>query len=216
MVNEQEVQVLSDKKLHIIRAAIELFAEKGFEGSSIRDLAARAGVNVAMVNYYFGSKDKLFETIVEYRASFLREKLDMIEADTRMTEIEKIDAVIDYYVEKLLSQPSFHRVMHQELLKGERKEMQDNIQQIFLRNTLVLRSIIDKGIRKKVFRKVDPEMTMATLIGTINQVLLSKSLCSLFMQKQDQSFDPYTDPVFRERLIKHLRQLMHAYLLIEK
>jgi AcrR family transcriptional regulator len=45
-----------DKKTHIIETAIELFAEKGFEGTSIRDLATKADVNVAMINYYFGSK----------------------------------------------------------------------------------------------------------------------------------------------------------------
>lgn len=90
-------QVLSDKKQHIILTAVELFAEKGFDGSSIRDLAARAGVNVAMVNYYFGSKEKLFEAIVEHRASFMRGNLDEIHANTSMTEIKKIDAIIDNY-----------------------------------------------------------------------------------------------------------------------
>lgn len=79
MTQDTTDQVMSDKKQHIINAAVELFAEKGFEGSSIRELAAKAQVNVAMVNYYFGSKDKLFETIVEYRASFMRGKLDRIE-----------------------------------------------------------------------------------------------------------------------------------------
>ncbi len=63
---------MTDKKTHIINHAIDLFAEKGFEGTSIRDLAARADVNVAMVNYYFGSKEKLFESIVEERACYTR------------------------------------------------------------------------------------------------------------------------------------------------
>ncbi len=205
--------VLSDKKQHIINAAIELFAEKGFEGSSIRELAAKAHVNVAMVNYYFGSKDKLFETIVEYRASFMRGKLDEIEADKNLTEIEKIDAIIEHYVEKIFSQPSFHRVMHQELLKDDRETMHQNIIRIFVRNTQTLRKIIEQGIRRKVFKKVDPELTMASLIGTINQVMLSKALCVMLMEK-DKNFNPYTDPAFKNRLMKHLKQMMHSYLLV--
>jgi AcrR family transcriptional regulator len=48
----------ADKKEHIMHVAMELFAEKGFEGTSIRDLAQKADVNIAMVNYYFGSKEK--------------------------------------------------------------------------------------------------------------------------------------------------------------
>ena len=204
--------MITDKKEHIMNAAIELFAEKGFEGSSIRDLATRADVNVAMVNYYFGSKDKLFEAIVEHKASFMRGKLDEIEANTQLTEIEKIDAIIENYVAKILSNPSFHRVLHQELLMGDREAMHENIIKVFVRNTKTLRSIIEQGIKKKVFKKVDPELTMATLIGTINQVMLSKALCVMLIDREND-FDPYTDRAFRDRLIKHLKQIMHSYLL---
>lgn len=204
--------MITGKKEHIINTAIELFAQKGFEGSSIRDLAAMAEVNIAMVNYYFGSKDKLFEAIVEHKASFMRGKLDEIAANTQLSEIEKIDAIIESYVGKILSQPSFHRVLHQELLMGERGTMHENIIKIFVKNTQTIRDIIEQGMKKKVFKKVDPELTMATLIGTINQVMLSKALCIMLVNRE-KNFDPYTDLAFRNRLIKHLKQVMHSYLL---
>lgn len=204
--------MITDKKEHIMNAAIELFAEKGFEGSSIRDLAAKADVNVAMVNYYFGSKDKLFEALVEYKASFMRGRLDEIENNTKLSEIEKIDAIIESYVERLLSQPLFHRIIYQELLMGERDVMHKNIISMFTKNTLTLRNIIEHGIKKKVFKKVDPELTMATIIGTINQVMLSKAMCIMLINREE-SFDPYTDAGFRNRLIKHLKQIIHSSLL---
>ena len=204
--------MITDKKEHIMNAAIELFAEKGFEGSSIRDLAAKADVNVAMVNYYFGSKDKLFEALVEYKASFMRGRLDEIENNSKLSEIEKIDAIIESYVERLLSQPLFHRIIYQELLMGEREVMHKNIISMFTKNTLTLRNIIEQGIKKKVFKKVDPELTMATIIGTINQVMLSKAMCIMLVNREE-SFDPYTDIGFRNRLIKHLKQIIHSSLL---
>src|SRR5882762_8534622 len=49
-----------DARARLIDAAMELFAEKGYEGASVRDLAAAAGVNVAAVSYHFGSKDALY------------------------------------------------------------------------------------------------------------------------------------------------------------
>ena len=82
------------KKEHIIKNAIELFAEKGFEGTSIRELAAKANVNVAMVNYYFGSKEKLFETMVELKASYMKGIIEELVKDKTKTEIEKIDTII--------------------------------------------------------------------------------------------------------------------------
>jgi AcrR family transcriptional regulator len=54
-VREQE-----DARARLIDVAIALFAEKGYEGTSVRDLATAAGVNVAAVNYHFGSKDALY------------------------------------------------------------------------------------------------------------------------------------------------------------
>ncbi|HNP53387.1 MAG TPA: TetR family transcriptional regulator [Ferruginibacter sp.] len=50
---------MSDKRQHIIENAEILFADKGFEGTSVRDIAKQAGVNLAMISYYFGSKEKL-------------------------------------------------------------------------------------------------------------------------------------------------------------
>lgn len=47
----------------LLDAAEELFCERGFSGTSVRDIAASAGCNVAAVNYYFGGKDKLYEEV---------------------------------------------------------------------------------------------------------------------------------------------------------
>jgi AcrR family transcriptional regulator len=201
-----------DKKEHIINNAIELFAENGFEGTSIRDLASKAEVNIAMVNYYFGSKDKLFEAMVEYKASYLREKLEEIAADKTKSDIEKMDSVIEEYVNRILSQHHYHRVIYQELMLKQRKEVHDSIMKIIGKNAVVVKSIIEHGIKKKTFRKVDPELTFASIIGTINQIVLSKSTCITLLNK-DESFNPYTDESFKKRVITHLKQLVHSILI---
>ena len=204
--------MITDKKEHIINNAIELFAEKGFEGSSIRDLAAKADVNVAMVNYYFGSKDKLFEAMVEYKASYMKERLEDITNDKSKTEIEKIDAVIEAYVNRIFAQHQYHRIIHQELMLQQREDFHNSIINIFNKNTILIKSIIEHGIKKKEFKKVDPELTFASILGTINQVMLSKSLCNQLMNKE-KNFNPYTDETFKKRIITHLKQLIHSHLL---
>jgi AcrR family transcriptional regulator len=202
-----------DKKEHIIDAAIELFAEKGFEGTSIRELAAKAEVNLAMVNYYFGSKDKLFEAMVEHKVSFMRGRIEDLEKDKTITELEKMDLIIEGYVERFLSQPEFHKVLQQEMLVSQREEMHNKVIGIFSQNTHNITSIIEKGIRKKIFKKVDAQLTFATLIGTINQVLMSKSMCNVLTGK-DPHFNPYKDEHFKKRLINHLKQILRDHLLL--
>jgi len=44
--------------------------ENGFDGTSVRDIAQKAGVNLAMISYYFGSKEKLLEALIELRAGY--------------------------------------------------------------------------------------------------------------------------------------------------
>ncbi len=205
--------MVSDKKDHIIDTAIELFAEKGFEGTSIRDLATRADVNVAMINYYFGSKDKLFEALVERKVSFMRNLLDGLMNNTEMSEIEKIDFIIESYVSKFMEQPLFHKVLQQEMLVTQRITLHENVLSIFAKNRADVVAIIEKGIRKKVFRKVDPQLTFASVVGTINHVMQSKRSCNMLLNKEPDH-DPYTDVHFKKRIITHIKQMIHAHLLI--
>ncbi|MHC4430992.1 MAG: CerR family C-terminal domain-containing protein [Planctomycetota bacterium] len=66
----------------LLGAAEQLFAEQGYDGTSIRDLAAAAGCNIASVNYYFGGKEKLYVEIWRRHLLVLR--------DTRVASIDKV------------------------------------------------------------------------------------------------------------------------------
>ncbi len=202
---------MTDKREHIIDTALQLFAEKGFEGTSIRDIAEKATVNVAMVNYYFGTKEKLFEKIVEYKSAHTRGILDEILNNKSLTAIKKIEAVADTFIEKLFTHRIFHRLIHQELILNQRENLQCSIVNNLHPNAVIIKKIIEAGIKKGDFKKVDVELTIATLIGTINQVLLSKKFCNKLMNKSDD-YVPYDDIKFKKRVSTHLKQLMRDHL----
>lgn len=61
--NNKKADSLKGVKDRLLNAAEELFCEHGFEGTSVRDIAASAGGNIASVNYYFGGKEKLYEEV---------------------------------------------------------------------------------------------------------------------------------------------------------
>ncbi|MBS1639805.1 MAG: TetR/AcrR family transcriptional regulator [Bacteroidetes bacterium] len=204
--------MVTDKRTHIMERAIELFAEKGFEGASVRDLATQADVNIAMVNYYFGTKEGLFQQIVETRMATTRDKIEEIAANKTLSEIEKVDLIIELYVEGFLSQPGFHKMIQQEMLVTKREGMHEKLINTFIQNTNNFNSIIEKGIRKKVFTKVDAPLVFATIIGTVNQILKSKIVCNVFAG-YNKNYDPYKDEQFKKRLITHIKQLIHSHLL---
>jgi AcrR family transcriptional regulator len=203
-----------DKKEHIMEVAITLFAEKGYEGTSIRDLAHEADVNIAMINYYFGSKENLFVELFASKARFMRDKIDAVQNDASLSEIEKINLIIDGYVTRFLSQPAFHRVLQQELLVTNRELLHKNVTELITKNTEDIVAIIEKGIRKKVFKKVDPQLVFASIVGTINQVMISKTMCNVLMKK-DIGNDPYCDPELKKRLTHHIKQMVQDHLLIQ-
>jgi len=69
-------------KDRLLDAAEKLFCERGFKGTSIRDIASSAGCNIASVNYYFGSKEKLYEDVWHRHLIPMR--------DARIASIDKV------------------------------------------------------------------------------------------------------------------------------
>ncbi|MEP3438302.1 MAG: TetR/AcrR family transcriptional regulator [Hoeflea sp.] len=68
-------------RLNILNAAERLFAERGYDGASVRDIASAAGAQIASVSFHHGSKEALFERVVERRASELSQiRLDALAA----------------------------------------------------------------------------------------------------------------------------------------
>lgn len=204
-----------DKKDQILHSALELFASRGFDGTSIREIAQLADVNIAMINYYFGSKEKLFHEIIEYKVGYTKERLEEVYANNQLDEMQKIDQVVEIYVERIVLFPSFHRLIQQEMMFALRPELQDSIINIFKRNKVIVQNIIRDGIQKHIFCEVDLQLTVATLIGTINQLMNSKTLCGSLLDK-GKDFDPSTDKIFHTRLKDHLKQIMRAHLLKSK
>jgi AcrR family transcriptional regulator len=86
----------ADTKTRILDAAERLFVEHGFEATSLRSLTSAAGVNLAAVNYHFGSKEELFQAVLTRRLDPMnQERIDLLgrierEAGGRALSCEKI------------------------------------------------------------------------------------------------------------------------------
>ncbi len=91
-----------DTKEKILDEAERLFADHGFAGTSLRDITAAAGVNLAAVNYHFGSKEELIKAVFERRIGPLnRERLQRLDHLERDAEdgAPPLDAVVEAFIE---------------------------------------------------------------------------------------------------------------------
>lgn len=201
----------TDKREHILLVAEELFAEKGFDGTSVRDIAQLAGVNLAMISYYFGSKENLLKELIEYRFSYTISLLEEKSNDQLHSPWEKIEWLIDFYVDRIINNRRFHSIMSQEYNTGRSEEIKELITSIKMQNLERIKKIIAEGQRKQVFRKVDVEMTLATMMGTITQVINAKKLYCVLLRIDTTDEEEYREKI-TQRLKAHLKELLYAHL----
>jgi AcrR family transcriptional regulator len=93
-----------DRKLNILLAAEKLFSERGYHGVSIRDIAAEAGVPLALVGYYYGAKSELYAAIFESWRPMFENRMHGLEsafADD-VPAPQRLDRILDAFVTPVL------------------------------------------------------------------------------------------------------------------
>ena len=129
--------------------------------------------------------------------------------------MSKIEMMIDFYVDRIVSHNRFSRILHRELSLQQRSEMHNAIADILLRNLQEIRKIIQEGVRKKIFKASDPELVIATIIGTLSQATHSKEIICKILDQNPNTFS-ISDTRYKNRLKNYLKDLMRSYLLIKK
>jgi TetR/AcrR family transcriptional regulator len=99
---EQSEQQKTEQR--ILEAAKKVFILRGLDGTRMQEIADEAGINKALLHYYFRSKDKLFETVFDAFAVKLVPDLTAI-LEKEITTIEKIELIISRYIEFLTENP---------------------------------------------------------------------------------------------------------------
>jgi len=202
-----------DKKTAILIAAEKLFCELGYDGTSTRQIAKESGANMAMINYYFGSKEGVFQEIIEQRMKDFNAQLITIN-EGKMTALEKLTKVVESYAHRILSNIGFHRMMNRELLLSQRPDVFCKITGSMTNNLQVIENIINDGVSNGSFRKIDSRMLIATIMGTISSLAISPSKITAG-SKLDINI-PEDREILTERLLIHLKDLITTYLTPQK
>lgn len=103
-VTKQEKDHSTEEKIKI--AARKIFHQKGFAATRTRDIAEESGINLALLNYYFRSKEKLFEIIMSESLEGFFSSLSLVFNDPKTSFEEKIDLIIARYIDSLTENPN--------------------------------------------------------------------------------------------------------------
>lgn len=183
---------LNAKQIEIITITEKLFAEKGFDGTSIREIAKATGINVAMVSYYFGSKEKLLEAIILYRVSTFGTMLENLLTESISPE-EKIKKFVSFYINRVFENRDIYQILHYEIVNQKRTSDFPAFTEIKKNNLILLQDIISEGQFKKVFKESSSPMLIPPIvIGSFFQIYNNKKFYQELMNLKDEAaFESY-------------------------
>lgn len=137
-----EKELTTEEK--ILLSASKVFTEKGFAGTRTRDIAEEAGINLALLNYYFRSKEKLFEQVMKAKIVLLFGQILPILTNEKTTLEEKIDLATEKYFDILSKNPNLPIFVISEIQKKN-----SNITSIIPIKKIFENSVLIKQIKEK-------------------------------------------------------------------
>jgi AcrR family transcriptional regulator len=205
----------NNKQLQIIETAEKLFATKGYNGTSVRDIAEDAGVNLAMISYYFGSKEKLMQAIFEERTRYVIVRIENLLKDDQLSPIEKIYALVDDYVARFCEKQQFFKLMLVEQMFEKNTVVIDSLNEMKKRNGEFIEKLIKDGQKKKAFKpNIDTVLLMNTMVGTITQSFISKDYYRFYHNLQKVPDEKYIAQL-RTKISTHVKEVLKAILTYE-
>jgi AcrR family transcriptional regulator len=202
----------NDKQIQILQVAEKLFAEKGFDGTSIREISKYAKINIAMVSYYFGSKEKLLERLIFFRTQDLKMKLENLFKE-ELEPVQKIEKFIEFYIEKLVQNKNMYQILHFEISSNKRAMDLKVFTDIKKGNLQSLTKIIEEGQAKNIFKKdINIPLLTPTILGTYFHFHMNKPFFEEILNlDNEEKYNHY----IKNDLTKHIQQTIKSLLLHE-
>jgi AcrR family transcriptional regulator len=202
-----EFMEFNEKQLQIIETAERLFADKGFDGTSVRDIADEAGINVAMISYYFGSKEKLMEAIFEARIGHVKMRVESLIKDNTLEPLQKVNMLVDEHIERVTDKECFFKIIVTEQLLKKNSSLLDAVRQLKIRNAEVVSELLKDGQKKGVFKKkIDVVLMLNTMVGTVWQTMMSREYYREF-NKLEALSDEEFNTLIKRKLSIHIKKL---------
>jgi AcrR family transcriptional regulator len=186
----------------IMKAAERLFAERGYDATSIRAIVAKARVNQAAINYHFDGKDGLYREVL--RAAFGALTEQQLEHADEMKAMSREAALAEFIrrqLRPLLGRDEYSR--HMRILNWET-----------VRPTAVFRKLLSEeaapfmGLAVELVRRFQPEADQRTLVAAAVWLL---GQCSVFLRNREQLADPPLGLVLDENSVEWLAQMVSRW-----
>lgn len=164
-----------DTRAEILKAARQVFAQHGYDGTSIREIAGTAGVNTAMIYYHFSDKADLYRSVLAAAFTKLQKVWDDEIFLSAAPAREKIARYVEGFIRFEQDNQELRRIFSMDFTAlGENAKWVAD--QFFSESYEKLVRIIKDGVRNGEIRKVDSTFVIMALIGTVAHTFMFRPI----------------------------------------
>ncbi|NLY23816.1 MAG: TetR/AcrR family transcriptional regulator [Bacteroidales bacterium] len=172
----------------ILKAADKIFTQKGYAATRTRDIAEEAGTNLALLNYYFGSKEKLFKNVVQGKLKMLLGAMGPALSDGQISLEEKISLITENYTNLLLENEELPIFILNELTVN--RELFAKITQ----NTRqIAQPVLEKQLKERGFEISATDLIINVLSMTLFPFVAKPLITSSGLVKEEEFVNFVTD-----------------------
>ncbi|MCG2793871.1 MAG: TetR family transcriptional regulator [Weeksellaceae bacterium] len=171
----------TEKQIKILDVAEELIAKKGFDGTTVRDICTKANINVAMISYYFGSKEKMMSYLYQLRAQRTKESFAEFAQTIKEGKPEmQMKEIINYLLSLLFRFNYFHGFVTQEIRTMD--HVKDDLLDFYQICVARIDEVVKKGIVSGVFHNAPKsEDVLTMIIGSTLFVIRNRNFYELYI-----------------------------------
>lgn len=164
----------------IKEAARKVFTKKGFAAARTRDIAEEAGINLALLNYYFRSKQRLFDIVMGENLAHFIVGMKSVIYNEKTTLMQKVEAIVENYIELLKTHPDLPLFILSEIRANP-----DKLAAKLDVRSILIQSVFFRQIAEETKGKVNPLQFMMNVLGlTIFPFIASPLLKNIGNMKQ--------------------------------
>ncbi|MEL7367559.1 MAG: TetR/AcrR family transcriptional regulator [Myxococcota bacterium] len=191
-------EVAADRRKQILKAAVEVFADRGFHRTRVSDIAKQAGVAYGLIYHYFDSKDHVLNCVFDENWAVFLKVIEGFRDDPDRSAPDKLKGISALLIDALEVAPSTIQVLIQEVARSDRFVQTEKIR-AFNAAFSVVRSIIESGqTAGDIKAEIDPEVAAYAFFGAL------ETICTGFMLKTE----PFSDQRHMERVKATVNQMM--------
>ena len=174
------IKEYSETEIKIKTAAKSLFLKKGYSATPSREIAKESDINLALLNYYFTSKWKLFELIMfETLFDFLSKMVEVYNDEKTSLE-EKIKLTCEKYIDMTIAEPLLPTFVLNELKNNPTSFLKMPSTKMIMKSRLVAQ--YQEGVKKGIYNKVEP----IHFVTNIMSLIVFPFMCSPILKKMEK------------------------------